>query len=244
MSFTNAYADPRRAEAYARLEFPGTYYLAFRDLPRILAAHAPGPDAIDFGCGAGRSTRFLRALGFQPVGIDISPDMIRQARSVDPQGSYRLIDDGDFAPLTPGSFDLVLSAFTFDNIPGEDHRVRLLLGLRDRLRPDGVLVLLGSAPELYTRDWASFSTTGFPENAAARSGGVVRVIITEVDDTRPVEDVFWTDADYRAAFRRAGLSILATHRPLARPEEPFEWVNETRVAPWVIYVLDRDDHAT
>jgi hypothetical protein len=37
VTFTNAYADAERAEPYARLEFPGTYYLAFRDLPNILA---------------------------------------------------------------------------------------------------------------------------------------------------------------------------------------------------------------
>ncbi len=36
MSSFNCYEDARRAEAYARLEFPGTYYLAYRDLPQII----------------------------------------------------------------------------------------------------------------------------------------------------------------------------------------------------------------
>jgi hypothetical protein len=31
--FANTYADPSRAAAYAGLAFPGTYHLAFRDLP-------------------------------------------------------------------------------------------------------------------------------------------------------------------------------------------------------------------
>jgi hypothetical protein len=30
--FANCYEDTKRAEAYAKLEFAGTYYLAYRDL--------------------------------------------------------------------------------------------------------------------------------------------------------------------------------------------------------------------
>ena len=66
--FSNVYDDPLRAEAYSTLEFPGTYYLAFRDLPPILRTCVQGTRALDFGCGAGRSTRFLRGLGFETVG--------------------------------------------------------------------------------------------------------------------------------------------------------------------------------
>jgi hypothetical protein len=51
--FVNVYDDRARAAAYARLEFPGTYYLAFRDLPAILAEHVQGRQAVDFGCGTG-----------------------------------------------------------------------------------------------------------------------------------------------------------------------------------------------
>jgi predicted TPR repeat methyltransferase len=72
----NVYADGVRARTYAQLEFPGIYYLAYRGLPEILAAHARGRGALDFGCGAGRSTRFLRRLGFAATGVDISGAMI------------------------------------------------------------------------------------------------------------------------------------------------------------------------
>ena len=36
MEFANVYEDSERAEAYAELEFPGTYFLAYRDLPQII----------------------------------------------------------------------------------------------------------------------------------------------------------------------------------------------------------------
>ena len=62
-TFGNAYEDEERSRAYATLEFPGTYYLAFRDLPALIRRYNHGRRALDFGCGTGRSTRFLRNLG-------------------------------------------------------------------------------------------------------------------------------------------------------------------------------------
>lgn len=236
MDFGNVYDDAARAESYARLEYPGTYALAFRDIPMLLARHARGRRALDFGCGAGRSTRFLRGQGYEAVGVDISAAMVAQARGRDPAGTYRVIRDGDFSPLQGQAFDVVLAAFTFDNIPGPAWRATLLGRLRDLLGPSGILVLLDSTPEIYWNEWASFTTRDFPENRSARSGGLVRIVMTDVGDRRPVEDMLWSDEDYRSLFRESGLEVVEAHRPLGRPEEP-GWVSETTVAPWVIYVL-------
>jgi len=116
MSFINCYEDRRRADAYASLEFANTYYLAYRDLSAIISQHVAGTKALDFGCGAGRSSRFLQKLGFNVMGVDISEDMLRIARAGNLSGDYRLVPGDNFSEFGVGSFDLVLSAFTFDNI--------------------------------------------------------------------------------------------------------------------------------
>lgn len=235
--FFNSYEDARRAEAYAKLEFPGTYYLAYRDLPEIIRDYAKGRRAFDFGCGAGRSTRFLQKLGLNVVGVDISKDMLKKATELDPKGDYRLIEEGDFSQFEDSAYDLVMSAFTFDNIPTMEKKVRNFRELRRLLNSEGILVNLVSSPEIYTHEWASFSTKDFPENKHAKSGDKVRIIQTDLDDKRPVEDVVWTDKSYRETFKRAGLKLVKTYKPLAKKSEPYEWVNETSIAPWVIYVL-------
>jgi len=237
MDFANSYEDKVRAEAYSKLEFPGTYYLAYRDLPEIFAAHAKGIRALDFGCGTGRSARFLKKHGFNPTGIDISPDMISKAKEFDPSGEYICIEDGDFNRFEENPFDLITSIFTFDNIPGFERKVRLFSGLRKLLKPDGVLISLVSSPEIYTHEWASFSTKDFPENKSARSGDKVRIIQTDIEDKRPVEDILWTDESYREVYTAAGLTLVKTYKPMGKVEEPFKWVNETRVPSWVIYAL-------
>ena len=70
-------------------------------------------------------------------------------------------------------------------------------------------------------------------------GDKVKIIIKDVQDKRPVEDILWTDEDYQEGFKRAGLEVLKKYAPLAKENEPYEWINETRIAPWVIYVLKK-----
>jgi SAM-dependent methyltransferase len=236
--FPNVYADDTRATAYADLEFPATYYLAFRDLPELFARHVRGDRALDFGCGAGRSTRLLKRLGFAAVGVDIAGAMIDRARKRDPEGDYRLLPDGDLGDLEAAGFDLILCAFPFDNIPMARKTV-LFRQMRRLLADDGRIVNLVSAPEIYVHEWTSFSTRDFPENRSVRTGETARIVMLDVPDRRPVRDVFCTDADYRHVYSCAGLTLLETHRPLGEPSEPYPWVTETAVSPWAIYVLGR-----
>jgi ubiquinone/menaquinone biosynthesis C-methylase UbiE len=239
MEFENVYHDEGRAESYAKLEFPGTYYLAYRDLPEIIADFVHGNKALDFGCGTGRSTRFLRNLGFRTVGIDISDNMIKKARRFDPNGDYRLVTDGSIGEFTETDHDLVLSAFTFDNIPTKSKKIALFRALASVLDRDGIIVNLVSSPDIYVNEWASFTTRDFPENRQAESGDVVRIIMKDVEDRRPVEDIIFTDEAYRDVYRQAGLEVVKMHAPLANESEPYEWINETRIAPWIIYVLKK-----
>jgi SAM-dependent methyltransferase len=241
MGFSNVYDDSKRAEAYSKLEFPGTYYLAYRDLPEIIFEHVKGRRAIDFGCGAGRSTRFLRKLGFDVIGVDVSEDMIRKARELDRTGDYRLTKDDDFSRFENNAYDLVLSAFTFDNIPTMENKVRIFRELGRLLKNEGRIISVVSSPEIYVHEWASFSTKDFPENRHAKSGDVVRIVQTDIDDRRPVEDIVWADEYYRETYKRAGLELIKIYQPLAKENEPYEWVNETKIAPWTIYALKKQE---
>lgn len=237
MAFSNSYKDQKRAEAYSKLEFPGTYYLAYRDLPAIISKHVKGTKALDFGCGTGRSTRFLQKLGFTVTGVDISLDMLKKAREIDPDGDYRLIKEDRLTQLEDSAFDLVFSAFTFDNIPTLEKKVENLKEIARILRDEGTIINLVSSPDIYTHEWASFSTNDYPENKRAKTGDRVRIVQMDTEDRRPVEDIIWPDKDYRKVYANAGLRLIQTYEPLAKSSEPYRWVNETKIAPWVIYIL-------
>jgi ubiquinone/menaquinone biosynthesis C-methylase UbiE len=234
--FRNIYEDADYAEEYAGLEWGGTYHLVLRDLPDLLHRHVTGRRALDFGCGAGRSTRLLRSQGFDVTGVDVAPSMIRGARRIDPEGDYRLLAEGDLGRLPAHGFDLVLAAFPFDNIPATE-KTDHLLSLARLLPATGRLVNIVSSPEMYTHEWVSFSTRDYDANRHARDGDIVRIVTTGFRHQRPAEDVLCTDEAYREIYRRAGLDVVAVERPLARGDEGIPWISERVVAPWVIYVL-------
>jgi SAM-dependent methyltransferase len=241
MELYNTYEDSCRAAAYDELELDGTYDLVFRNLPDLYKRHVNGARALDFGCGTGRSTRFLQALGFTTNGVDISAEMVEFARQHDPAGDYRVIGDGDFQSLHKCGYDLVQSAFTFDNISGLERRVRIMSGLAELLDKNGTFFNDTATTEIYTNEWVTFSTRDFPENVTAQSGDVVKIITTKYSDARPVEDVIWRHEDYLDLYVKVGLEVLCVERPLASPDENTAWKSETSVAPWAIYLLRRTD---
>ena len=95
----------------------------------------------------------------------------------------------------------------------------LFRSLRLLLTGHGRIVNLVSTPDIYLNEWVSFSTSAYPENRNARSGDKVRIVMLDVEDRRPIEDILWTDEDYRTVYTRAGLTPLQTYRPLAKQTE-------------------------
>ncbi|MGJ3495447.1 hypothetical protein ACR9PT_12875 [Piscirickettsia salmonis] len=57
---TNDYT--KKAKLYALAKITETGYLAYRDILRFIPNELKKGKTLDFGCGSGRSTRFLRAL--------------------------------------------------------------------------------------------------------------------------------------------------------------------------------------
>lgn len=113
--------------------------------------------------------------------------------------------------------------------------------MKGLLGTEGILINLVSSPEICIHEWASFSTKNFSENRYVRSGDKVRIVKIDLDDKRPVEDILWTNESYQETFERAGLRLIKTYKPLAKEGEPYKWVNETRIASWTNYVLDKKE---
>ncbi|MDX1514649.1 MAG: class I SAM-dependent methyltransferase [Gammaproteobacteria bacterium] len=231
----NPYHDAELADLYAGFGYEGTYSLVSRDLPGLLQRHVKGKKAVDFACGAGRSTRLLKSLGYDAVGVDVSGEMLTRARRLDPEGDYRLIDEGSSGSFPAGSFDLVLSAFPFSSTNSLRKITGMLSAFGGLVAEDGAVIAIEPTPEFYLHEWLSF-TSNFPGNAAAVSGDPVRAAFRERPET-PVTDYLWTHEDYLEAFDRAGLRMLEALRPLGSATDPWDWISESRVAPWVIYAL-------
>src|ERR1700678_3323405 len=103
---TNNYSQ--KSSLYAKQDVTGTGYLVYRDIIDFIPSNLKHHTILDIGCGAGRSTRWLKQYGLNVIGADISDDMLKHAKTLDMGGEYVLIKD-NILPFENESFVLVTS---------------------------------------------------------------------------------------------------------------------------------------
>src|SRR5436305_3109306 len=150
------------ASEYAELGMDGEHYLILRDVPACLQKYVNGKKALDYGCGSGRSTRFVKTLGFDTVGVDISQDMLKQARVKDTSGVYQQIHSGQL-PFEDETFDLIYSSYVLVEIATLAKIETVLREMKRVLKQDGFLLIITPYPERHKGDFIT-SSFDFPEN--------------------------------------------------------------------------------
>jgi SAM-dependent methyltransferase len=127
----------------------------FDRIARLLADRADGLDAsearllarvpagaanvLDVGCGTGAAVRVLAARARHVVGIDLSPEMIRLARTRGADLGNVELHQADFLTWSRHDrFDAVVSLATLHHMPFEPALQRMA----DALRPGGRLLVL------------------------------------------------------------------------------------------------------
>jgi len=106
----------------------------------IHAAIDPGSSILELGCGTGRITRPLLALGHQVVAVDESPDMV--ARVTETETICSTIDD----LRLDRRFDVVLMMSYLINVADDAERLRLLRTCAHHVRPGGSVLLQQQIP--------------------------------------------------------------------------------------------------
>lgn len=223
------------AKEYSKLGIKDTFYLGFRDIPILIREYVKGKKALDFGCGSGRSTRFLKKLGFKTIGVDINQEMINEAKKLDSDGEYYLIKNNSI-PSKESSFDLILIFAVLMEVSSKKEMKKIFSELNRVLKKEGILIIVTDAENMYKHDCASFIYS-FPENKNIKSGMKVKIGFRETDII--FHDYYWTEKDYKEVFSETGFEILELHKPLATGKEPFKWYSETKYPHFAIYVLKK-----
>ena len=113
---------------------------------------------VDLGCGSGVWAREAGRRGFDVVGVDASPAMIRLARRVAPRARFRCASLYDFD--IPACDVVTAIGEGLNYVAGEGHRLpeldRLFRRIAVALRPDGLFifdVMLRGGAAMNYRDW-------------------------------------------------------------------------------------------
>ena len=145
-------SDPKRvveegydqvAYDYARLE--ETEWPRLRWLKKLLNQLDPGSSVLDLGCGSGEPADVEISKEHKLTGVDISQVQINLARQNVPTG-YFLHGDAGSVEFAAASFDAVVSFYTLEHIPREEHEA-VLRHIYQWLRPGGFFLMSMEAGE-------------------------------------------------------------------------------------------------
>lgn len=224
-----------QAIGYSKTKQSISSYLAYRDMPSFIAQYCHGKKALDYGAGTGSSTQFLLEQALEVTGVDISKEMLAQAVLHCPDTPFYLIQDGTI-PSMPETYDLVFSSFVLLELSSEKEILAYLEEAKRVLKKDGVFIAVTGSQEMYSKDWLIYNTD-FPENKNLKSGDLAKCYLCDVD----IEfmDYYWTEADYRHLFERAGFQLLEVHYPMGEAGEPYPWKDEKTGSPFVILIANK-----
>lgn len=100
-----------------------------------------GGRVLELGCGAGRITGYLVALGREVTGLDVSPQMIAECRRRYPAGRFVEGDIEDLSQFADGSLAVVLAGFNVLDIFSDARRRQTLREIHRVLAPGGLLIM-------------------------------------------------------------------------------------------------------
>ncbi len=218
------------AELYGSLGIEGTTYQIGFDTVAELLGDITGRTFLDFGCGTGRSARFLKGLGARHVyAVDHDQDMIGQALSRELDGvTFSRIDGA--VPLPDASVDGAISMSVFIEIRTTGAMARACAEIARTSRPGAPFVVESSNPMAFGRTFRNFS---YPHAGPLRSGETTPCIVTAPGGQFVIQDTYWTEADYVDAIEQAGLTVTAVVYP--RPRDPAAWsTDEASVPPCIV----------
>jgi len=109
----------------------------------------PGSTILDVGCGTGRTTIPLYRLGYRVLGIDITPEMIQNARKIakikNLDISYE-VGDATQLKYKNNSFDnVIFSNNGFGQIPGRGNRLNAIKEIYRVITPNGCFIFTSHA---------------------------------------------------------------------------------------------------
>lgn len=93
----------------------------------------------DMGCGPGQIARYLHSRGVKVCGIDLSLEMVRQARALNPEITFQQGDMLSLTDVADNSFGGIAAFYSVIHIP-RPRVVEALKELKRALLPNGVLL--------------------------------------------------------------------------------------------------------
>jgi SAM-dependent methyltransferase len=246
----------QRAAEYAKIELVGTYLLAAQAVwEKLLPKREDIRTLVDFGCGAGKSTRAAARCvrpGGTAIGVDISADMIAQAAAKTEESKadfpditfiFKQIENRngrEIIPLPDGTADAAVTTWVLQEMQTEDQLENAVREIGRITRQGGWFAAMCNNDANTCEEYTAFTYAPFPENRN-RKDNIVKSRST-VSDIVWGKDRFWSREILAGCIERAGFRIRSIEYPLADPAAPpfpddpsRPWKDELTVSPLMVF---------
>lgn len=146
----NEYMYKRNLSVYSYPENVKSYNIRSKNTQRVRALQKPeiailkdiesqirNKKLLDIGVGGGRTTEHLINISKDYIGVDYSPNMIKECKKEFPNIDFRVCDARDMSIFDNETFDFILFSFAgIDHCSNED-RMKILKEVFRILKPDG-----------------------------------------------------------------------------------------------------------
>jgi SAM-dependent methyltransferase len=246
----------QQASEYAKIELVGTYLFAAQVIwEKLLPLRGEIGCLVDFGCGAGKSTRAAARCvrpGGTAIGVDISADMIAQAAALtddvradypDVRFIYKQIktrEGYEVIPLEDGMADASVTTWALQEMQSEDQLENAVREIGRITKKGGRFAAVCNNDANTCEEYTAFTYAPFPENKTrkdniVKSRSTVSGIVWE-------KDRFWPREIYAGCIERAGFRIRSIEYPLADPATPpfpddpsRPWKDELTFSPIMLF---------
>jgi 2-polyprenyl-3-methyl-5-hydroxy-6-metoxy-1,4-benzoquinol methylase len=110
-----------------------------------------GSKVLDVGCGNGRLIEAFGEIKINYLGIDINEKLLEYARTQKPGFDFRTGNILELGQIPETDFDYVFSIAVLHHLPGHDLRIQALKQLKNKVKPDGRIIL--TAWNMNGRSW-------------------------------------------------------------------------------------------
>ena len=168
---------------------------------------------LDVGCGVGRWSRSMALRGAQVTGVDLSSNMIAEARRrADEEGiggkcNFMVQDLADLD--TEEQYPLILGVTVLQHILAEDRLLTAIRRLASHLTTDGKLILLEAAPDFRTARCDTPIFTARSRSSYLKWFSECGLTVTATSGVDPMPLKSWFLPYYRRLPRPVALAGLA-----------------------------------